>query len=291
MIVLAGVLWGVTGLFVNALDGRGFTSMQLVACRAVITTVLMLVTLLITDRRLLKVKLRDMWCFVGTGIISIVMFSYCYFRTMMRTSVSVAAVLLYTAPIMVIIMSAVLFKERINLQKGICCAMAFVGCILTTGALTGGVNLPADGIVTGLLSGFGYALYSIFSRIALNKGYNSLTIIFYTFLCANFGVLPFVNVVDTAQKAFCTDIATALMIVAMAIVTTFLPYLLYTGGLTSVEAGKASIMASVEPVVASVCSVVLLAVPMRANEAAGALLVLGAVVSVNIKVVRKNAEQ
>lgn len=92
------------------------------------------------------------------------MFTYCYFRTMQTTSLSVAAVLLYTAPIMVTIMSVPLFKEKLTASKVAACVLAFTGCIFVTGLLGNAQAVSASGILTGLLSGFGYALYSIFGR-------------------------------------------------------------------------------------------------------------------------------
>jgi drug/metabolite transporter (DMT)-like permease len=158
-----------------------------------------------------------------------------------------------------------------------------VGCLFTTGALFGGISLPIDGILTGLLSGLGYALYSIFSRVALNKGYNSLTIIFYTFLFASVGVLPFINVADCIGAVSGARSAIWVLLL-MAVVTTYLPYMLYTRGLAAVESGSASIMASIEPIVATLCGVFVLQQPMKIHEIVGALLVLCAIVMVNLKV-------
>ena len=110
LIITAGVLWGLMGLFVRNLDSFGITSMQIVALRAVFTAIMMAAVTLIYNRKLFRIKLRDWWCFLGTGRCSIVFFNFCYFRTITLTSLSAAAVLLYTAPVMVMIMSVFLFK-------------------------------------------------------------------------------------------------------------------------------------------------------------------------------------
>ena len=84
-------------------------------------------------RELLRIRLRDLWCFLGTGIGSIVFFNYCYFKTISLTSMSVAAVLLYTAPAIVMVLSRILFGERFTVRKVTALVMTFVGCIFVTG--------------------------------------------------------------------------------------------------------------------------------------------------------------
>ena len=110
-VLLAGSLWGFMGLLVRSLNAVGLTSMEICFIRGAVTFVVMLAGLLLFDRKALRIKLKDIWCFVGTGAFSVAFFNFCYFKTMTLTSLSVAAVLLYTAPAFVMLMSAVLFKE------------------------------------------------------------------------------------------------------------------------------------------------------------------------------------
>ena len=98
MIAAAGVLWGLLGIFVRHLNARGLASMDLVFLRSLTATVVLFIGLLIFDRKKMRVRLRDFWCFLGTGIGSIVFFNYCYFTAVRMMSLAAAAVLLYTAP-------------------------------------------------------------------------------------------------------------------------------------------------------------------------------------------------
>lgn len=288
LIITAGVLWGLMGLFVRNLDSFGITSMQIVALRAVFTAIMMAAVTLIYDRKLFRIKLRDWWCFFGTGICSIVFFNFCYFRTITLTSLSAAAVLLYTAPVMVMIMSVFLFKEKLTAIKIIAAAVAFVGCAMVTGAADGSLALNAAGVLTGLGSAFGYALYTIFGEYALKRGYNSITITFYTFLFASVGVLPFANLPDLAEKT-----AENPQIIGwgavLALVVTVLPYLVYTLGLRTVEAGKASVMATVEPVVATLVGVIAFSEPLSASGVVGIILVAVSLAMLNIKTKKENS--
>ncbi len=282
LIITAGVLWGLMGLFVRNLDSYGITSMQIVALRAVFTALMMAAVTLVYDRKLFKIKIRDCWCFLGTGICSIVFFNFCYFRTITLTSLSAAAVLLYTAPIMVMIMSVFLFKEKLTAAKIIAAAVAFIGCALVTGAADGRLALNTAGVLTGLGSAFGYALYTIFGEYALKRGYNSITITLYTFVFASVGVLPFANLSDLSGKISANPQVIGWGVV-LAFVVTVLPYLVYTIGLRTVDAGKASVMATVEPVVATLVGVMVFAEPLSVSGIIGIILVAVSLAMLNIK--------
>ena len=281
-VLLAGALWGSMGIFVRRYNAEGLDSLQIVGIRAVGTALILFVYLMALNRKLLKIHLKDLWCFLGTGLCSIVFFNYCYFKTIILTDLSVAAVLLYTAPSMVMVMSAFLFKERFNIKKGIALILAFAGCVFVTGIIGSQVTLSVAGIITGLGSGLGYALYSIFSRYALERGYTSLTISFYTFLIAAIGVLPFAGGNAVTAIVFAGP-GNILFTIAFSLVSTVLPYFVYTWGLQYVENGTASILASVEPVVATIIGVVLFGESLSGMELIGIVLVLASIVICNGK--------
>ncbi len=275
-VLIAGVLWGCMGLLVRTMNNAGMSAMEVVAFRSVITALVMLIFLLIFKRKSLRIKMKDIWCFIGTGIISIVFFNLCYFLCIDITTLSTAAILLYTAPVFVIVMSFFLFKERFNKKKVIALMLAFIGCILVSGGFTK-TSISSMGILTGLGAGFGYALYSIFGRYAIQKGYSTYTITTYTFLFAVIGCVPFTNVRklatmitgDWKQLLFCS---------MLTILVTVLPYILYTKGLSGIENSKASIIASIEPVTASVIGFIVFHEVPEPIKIIGMLLVLGSTI-------------
>lgn len=277
-IIAAGSLWGLMGIFVKWFDGFGISAMPMTFLRALVTAVAMMLFMLIKHRNKLKIRLKDLWMFVGTGLCSIVFFNYCYFQTIMVTSLSVAAILLYTAPIFVMLMSAVLFREKLTARKLTALALAFGGCVLVTGVVTGG-GCSFGAILTGLGAGLGYALYSIFSRYALRR-YHAYTVTVYTFVIACIGSIPFVDLRHIAGVMAVPEYASA--VVVMGLVVSVLPYILYTSGLNHVETGHASIMASVEPVVATLIGIILFHETMTAFTAIGALLVVAAIVVLSL---------
>lgn len=289
-ILLAGILWGSMGLFVRGLNADGLQSLEIVEIRSLFSTIIIGLFLLFYDRSIFRIKLKDLWCFIGTGVLSLTFFNVCYFKTILMTSMSVAAILLYTAPIIVVLLSAVFFKEKITELKVWAMVLAFVGCFFVTGIvesiLLGGMSgmiLPVKGILIGLGSGLGYALYSIFSRFALERGYKSMTISFYTFLFSLIATFFIKSPIQVASKILAGNIMKDLFLcIGIGLVTTVFPYLLYTYGLTKVENGKASIMASVEPVVASVLGIVVFHESISISGIIGIVMVLAAIVILNI---------
>ena len=188
-IITAAALWGCIGVFLKLLTAAGFTSMEGVAIRALAACVIYGGFLAFTNPEALKISPKDWYYFFGTGVCSLLFFNWCYFSAISRSSMSVAAVLLYTAPVFVTLMSALFFRETITPVKLLALAVTFAGCALVTGLFPLGQEaVSPSSILFGLGSGFGYALYSIFSKFALNK-YSPATISFYSFLfCAVFSL-------------------------------------------------------------------------------------------------------
>lgn len=282
LILVAGILWGSMGLFVRTLNAQGLASMDIVGLRAVVTAVSMLLFLLIFDRKLFVIRLKDLWCFLGTGICSIVFFNCCYFKAITMTSLSVAAILLYTAPAIVMVLSYFLFKEKLTKRKLLALAMTFAGCVLVTGILTEKGSVSFGGILVGLGAGLGYALYSIFSRYALEKGYSSLTITFYTFLIAAVASC-FLTDMGNVIRVAADGTGNLLFCLAFGVLCTVAPYLAYTLGLQYVENGKASIIASIEPVTATLLGAVLFHEKLTVSGVCGVVLVLAALALCNDK--------
>lgn len=286
-VIAAGTLWGFMGFFRRTLDTMGLSASNCIAVRCIVAAILFAITMLIADRKAFKIKLRDAWCFVGCGIVSLLVFGLCYFKAMDYMSLSNAAILLYTAPCFVIIISAVLFKEKITPKKIAAMLMAFAGCCLVSGIGTGD-EISAIGLVLGLCSGLCYALYSIFSRFAINRGYSAFTINFYSCLLAGIGATA-VGGTDFIPLISLTP-SNLLFAVATGLVTCFLPYLLYTYGLIGIENGKASIMASIEPVVATLCGVFIYNEGLTVMSTVGILLVLSAIVLLKEKSTTEQAK-
>lgn len=288
-IILAGCLWGSMGLFVRRLGAMGLGSMEIVELRSILAVILLFTVTAIRSPSLLRIQGRNFLPLICSGIFSIIFFNYCYFSTIRLLNLSAAAILLYTAPIFVMLLSIPLFHEALTARKLLALCMAFAGCCLVSGIATASQRLSLHGVLLGLGSGFGYALYSIFSRVSLNQGLGSITITDYTFL---FAAIAGAFLTDFTQysAAFSSFGAEFLLLaVVYTIVTTVLPYLLYTAGLSQVETGTASVLASVEPVVATILGFVVFSETPTFQTLLGILLVLAALLLLSVKNKKNNA--
>ena len=167
LIILAGCFWGSMGIFVRRLSTFGFSPIQIVALRITVAALAFSLLLLIKDRSGFRIALRDLPLFLGLGFGSILFFTVCYFSAITIMPLSTAAILLYTSPIWIMLMSVLFFREKLNRIKLIALALAFAGCVLVSGI--SGEGLTLTGLLLGLGSGIGYGLYSILGTIALRK--------------------------------------------------------------------------------------------------------------------------
>ena len=278
-IIVAATLWGCIGIFLKLLTAAGLSSMEGVAVRTTVAALLFTLYLALTDRRALKIDPRHWYYFFGSGVCSLVFFNWCYFNAISTSSMSVAAVLLYTAPVFVTLLSALFFREAITISKIFALALTFGGCVLVTGLLPlGQQSVSPATILFGLGSGFGYALYSIFSKFAL-RHYSSATVTCYTFLFAAAASLPLSGL--HRDLAVFGDWRAVVGGLGIGILCCILPYLLYTEGLNHAEAGKAAIMATIEPFVAALLGICLFREEVTFYKLLGMAAIFGAILLLN----------
>ena len=281
-ILIASVCWGVVGLFSRRLETFGLNFTQIASVRIISAGIIFSIFLLIKDRKSFRIKIKDIPLFLGTGIASLLFFTVCYFKAIQILDISKAVILLYTAPIMVSIMSVVFLKEKYNMGKFIALIVSFAGCILVIG-LGSSQSISFIGILVGLGAGFGYALYSIFGVFALRK-YSAMVVTTLSFVTASIGSLFICNPPEIASKISASNnlVEFVVMIFLTGLVTAVIPFGLYTFGLKNVDASKASIMCSLEPVVATVTSIIIFSEPFSFTSILGMALVIFAIVILNV---------
>ena len=273
-ILAAAALWGIIGVWNRNLMAAGLSPTGIVVVRNFGGMLLLLAVFAVKDRGVFRVRKEHLKYFFGTGIISVVLFTSCYFSCQKICSLAVASILLYTAPSFVVILSAILWKEPVTKKKLLALALTLVGCACVCGVFDGGLTVTFTGILLGLGAGFFYALYSVFGRYALAH-YSSMTVTVWTFIFA--GPASLVMLRPAEMRAVFTAPSAWLLAAGLVVFSTVAPYILYTRGLARVESGKASIMASLEPVVAALAGVLIFGEPMGLLTLLGILCVLAGV--------------
>ncbi|GGH72072.1 EamA family transporter [Compostibacillus humi] len=253
-IIAGAALWGTIGWYVRNLYEFGMTPMEVVTFRAWISAFILTAFLFIRSRKSLRIyRWKDLRLFIGTGIFSIIFFNFCLFKSIEISTIPVATALLYTAPAFVTIFSYFLFQEPVTKNKLFALTITFIGTCLVVGLFPGDLDsLPWISIFIGLGSGLGYALYSIFSKIAL-RTYSSMQITTFTFIIAAISLTPFFPFKEKAYLFWQPEVL--LFSFGLGLLPTALAYIIYTYGLEKTEASKASILSTIEPVVATVIGV------------------------------------
>ncbi|GGJ98002.1 EamA family transporter [Lentibacillus kapialis] len=280
-IILGAALWGTIGWYVKNLYAYGFTPMEVVILRVWSAALLLVLFLIIKEPKKLKLtSFSDIKYFIGTGIFSIVFFNFCMFTAIHLSTIPVATALLYTGPAFVTILSFILFQEPLTKPKITALIITIFGSALVVGLIPLNLNtLQLASILFGLGSGFGYALYSIFSKFALKK-YTTLSITAYTFIIAAISLLPFFPYQEKLPVLMQPRVL--FFAVGLGFLPTAFAYLIYTYGLNKTEASKASILTTVEPVVATWIGIFIFQEAFTTAQMIGMVCIIGAVILMQI---------
>ena len=278
----AGIFFASVGIFVRELTYYEISNETILFLRAAFAVLIMIIFLYIKDKSLLKIKAKDVPLFIGTGIIGMLGLNLCYNNAINSLNLSVAAVLLSSAPVFVVVLAALLFKEKITGKKVLCICLVIVGCALAGGIAemeTAAVS-DAAGILYGIGAALFYALYSIFSRLATDRGYHTYTVIFYSVLFITAVTAPFADFQKTAGFIGEAPIYSLVFLLLHALLTSVLPYIFITAALLYMEAGKVSIIASgTEPVAALVFGFAVY------HETISILMALGIIITITALVI------
>jgi drug/metabolite transporter (DMT)-like permease len=279
-ISLAAVLWGIIGLITGYVFAAGATPLTYAALRPALSAGLIFLAIAVIRPRLLRVRVRDIAFFALFGLVSIGVFYFCLFYAVQKTSVTVAWILLYTAPAYVVVLSRVFLHEPITRVKWLSLVLTVVGSALVSGVYDlSGTELNGLGIAAGLMAGLTYGLYSFFGRKA-NERYDTWTSLLYSFAFGSLFLLALWFPTAGTQVAVAVKIWPLLL--ATTVISTIVPYGLYLYGLTMVETGKASITANLEPVTAMLLAYFVLRERVSWIQFGGAALVIGGVVAIQL---------
>ncbi len=284
LIVLAGCMWGTISLFVIYFDQMQITdNIAKLFIRCFGAVLMLSIFVLFYNKSLFKIKLKDIWIFILNGIIGTFGFNVLFYYNIATTSANFATVLLYTSPVWVTIISAIIFKEKVTPRKLAGLILCVIGCAFVSGLIGGLDAFSVTGLLIGLGSGLGYGLYTIFTGVAIRKGYEALTINVWTFLFATIGCIIFG--VDFGQLGHAISLQPGFSIFYMLIyaaISSAVPFALYNIGLKYVEGGRAAIMAAVDPVVGTIGALILFAQMPTVYAWIGMVLVLAALVVLNL---------
>ena len=275
LIVIAGLLWGTTGLFTTFFGDAGLDPMQRTSIRTVFAAVAMASFLFFKDKKLFRISFKNLLLCIAAGTV-MYFTALAYFLSIDAASVPVAVVLMYTSPVMVMAFSVAFMGEKLTPLKGIAVVVMLIGCVLVSG-LVGDSSFSLWGFVFGLLSGVLYSAYNVITKFEMQRGLNPLTASTYAFITMGTVSLFFASPVVTAGALIEKPWPLIPLAVLFGIVTCTLPYLLYTMSLKKLPVGTAAALAVIEPMAATVFSVIVLHTLPSVFAWIGIALILGAV--------------
>jgi len=283
-VLAAACGWGLIGLFTRNLASFGVYSGGVMIIRGVGCTVLIGLIVLLRGGKDFRIRLKDFPLFFAFGV-STLFFTYCYYSAIELVSMSVACTLMFSAPVYVTLLSIPLFHERFEWRKIVSLVMAMGGVVLVSGIADGGVTFNAKGAVFGVLSGLGYSVYNLLSKLLSERGYNCWQINFYGWVvCAAGGIL--IWGFGSAAPAL-VNTEGILLCLGIVLISGVMPAILYNWALGRMDASRASMMGTVEPVVATIAGAIVFREMLSIPGMLGILLVLNAVLLLNIRLPKK----
>ncbi len=248
LVLLAAVLWGLLGVFSKLALAEGLGPLEIAFWRALLGGGAFLVHARLSGRLKLQ-RASDIPAFAAFALVGVTLFYAALNIAIDKGGMSLAVILLYSAPAFVALLAFVLLKESLTPLKIVLVVLATVGVALV--ARSGGTGIHATGaaVTWGLTAGLSYATYYVFGKWILRR-YHPVTIYAFVMPLGALGLLPFVRLHAMSIQLWGT-------LGLMALLSTYLAYLAYYSGLRHVEASRAVLVATVEPVVATALAALL----------------------------------
>ena len=249
--IISGILYGSSGIFVRTLTQNGIDATTLLFLRFSIAIPVMVIAILATDKKHLKIKLSDIKLLIITAM-GIIGLNVLYNIAMNTISLSIAAVLLSSDPVFVLIIAYLIFKEKITKSKVLSIILVIIGCILTTGLIEGNAsNITGIGIIGGIGAAIFWAIYMMGSKKALENGLHTYTILLYSILINTIILIPFTSFNQITTFVNADILGNTIFLILHSTLSFAIPYILLTVSIKYIDSGSASIFASgAEPLAA-----------------------------------------
>ncbi len=242
LVFAAAVLWGLIGVFSKGILDAGVGAIEIAFWRAALAGLAFVVHAAAT-RNLRLERGRDAGAFVSFALIGVTLFYASLIVAIDRGGISLAFILLYSAPAFVAVLAWLVLREALTAVKGALVGLALLGVVLVARDGGSGIVVSPASLFWGLTAGLSYASYYIFGKWLL-RSYRPVTIYAFVLPLGALGLLPFV---DFAPKT----VGVWALLIVLSLVSTYLAYLLYFTGLRAAEASRAVLVATIEPVVAA----------------------------------------
>ncbi|MCL5888214.1 MAG: EamA family transporter [Actinobacteria bacterium] len=289
--ILAALLWASGGLMAKWLmtpygsetamwlvppTGGEIDPVVLAGSRAIVAAGILAPILLILKPSLMKVRLRDLWFLAAFGIIGLAGVHFTYFKAIDQTNVSTAILLQYLSPVIVLVLSVALLGERFRWSLPVGVAFSILGCALVVGAFAaGGLKVSDSGLFWGLTSAVFFATYSLMGRYAVSR-FNPWTLMAYGLIFASIFWIVYLGGISGVVSVVASERG-SISVGYLAIFATIIPFAAFLSALHYIEATKAIVTSTLEPVIAGMAAYFLFVETLTPSQLVGAAMVIIAI--------------
>ena len=270
-IIIAMIIWGTLGVFVRGIE---LNSIEIALFRAILGSLFLIVISLIKKDKIDKNILKANLFFLLLSGAALGGNWFSLFQAMRYTTISNAILSYYFAPVLIVIFSSILFKEKINIKTIVSLMGAILGLFLIMKS-NGSENINNFNHIKGILYGLGGAL--LYTVIVISNKYIKGLSGFQTTLIQLFiSVMVLIPIVfrKGAIEFSVISIKTWLLILIVGIVHTGIAYLLYFSSIRDVKSQSIAILSYLDPIVAILMSFFFLGESMNLIQVLGAILIL-----------------
>jgi drug/metabolite transporter (DMT)-like permease len=281
-VMIAALLWAVSGSSSKFLFNSGVTPFQLVQLRLTISAGLLFLVLLIWRRNLMRIEKGDFFYFVFFGAVVMAAVQFTYLFTISKINVAAAILIQYLAPVFIAVYSFVFAKEKPGIITVLSIAGAVTGCYLVVGAYNLNLfSLNKTGIISGILSAVAFAWYSVQGEYGMRR-YNPVTVLFFALL---FAAITWNTLHPPLEAFFHTrSLIEWGMIIYIGIFGTVIPFGFYFQGINLIRSTRASITGTLEPITAAAISYFFLNEILEPWQIAGGIMVIASIILLKFRV-------
>jgi drug/metabolite transporter (DMT)-like permease len=277
----AALLWGLSGVVTKYLLRRQMRPDELLIFRSLMASAILFIWLGLRSPHLLKVRRADIPSLLLLGVVGLAANQGFYYLSLMMVSVGYALLLQYLAPAHLMIYGALSKTERMTGGKMLAAFTAICGCAMMVLGQDGGVaRASLVGTLCAVASGLCFAFYTAFGKLVL-KRHDPRAMIAYAFLIA--GVVWLMIRPPWKINWASIDLSMWLFFIYLAGVATILPFALYSASLRYLEASRASLTSTLEPVIAASAAWLWLSEKMGPIQIAGGVAVIGGILLLQIE--------
>lgn len=270
LLVISMIVFGTIGLFVKYIP---LSSGEIALYRAILAIILLGIFLLITKQKIdIKTIKKDLLLLLISGMAMGINWIL-LFEAYNYTSVSVATLSYYFAPVLVMVVSPILFKEKLSTLQIICFVGSTIGLVLLTGISDlNGNNDHFKGIILGILAAIFYATVIILNKFI--KGVSGVNRTFLQFVSSIIVLLPYVLLTSGINVLKLKGVSWIYLLI-IGIIHTGICYCMYFSSVKELRGQEVAILSYIDPLVAVIVSLVFLSESMNVYQIIGGILILG----------------